>query len=177
MTTMNNGLTKKVLIEAFEDHAVSIYRYIYIRIGMNREIAEDLSQEVFYKVWNRRNDFDKSKSSLKSWLYLIAQGLIIDHYRKSTSKGKDKKAELDTEEIEKFGDTSNTDISDELLSEWILSKMKSLSEEEQELIILRYIEDENIKVISEIIGKKESATKVSIHRAINKLREIINEES
>lgn len=173
------ALNKEGLVNAFEDYADSIYRYIYIRVGMNQESAEDLSQEVFMKAWSLRDNYKESKSSMKTWLYLIARGVIVDFYRKSSTKGKDKKASLEVDQIERFADLKDKskELEDSILSDWILSKLKELSDEEQELIILRYIEDQDIKTISKIVNKKRSATKVAIHRAMNKLKKIVNEEN
>ncbi len=71
-------------LEAFEQlilqHEKRIYNYCY-RMTNNREDAEDLSQEIFIKVYKNLNSF-KGKSSFSTWIYRIAYNTCIDKYRK-----------------------------------------------------------------------------------------------
>ena len=60
----------------------SIYRYVYVRCGYNRETAEDITQDIFIKAWEKRKQFNSKKSTLKNWIYIIARNHIIDLYRK-----------------------------------------------------------------------------------------------
>src|SRR3989344_1240602 len=61
-----------------------IYRYIYFRVGSSKFEAEDLTQNVFFKAWDkiRNNGFksDGVNSSFKAWLYRIAHNTVIDYY-------------------------------------------------------------------------------------------------
>lgn len=158
------------LEKAFLKWGNSIYSYIFLRV-QNREIAEDLSQDVFFKAYRSRETFNPKKSSLKTWLFTIAKNSIIDHFKNPNQS---------TVDIEEFADKIpdqtedlGTQTANKNTKEFVFSKLKLLSEREQELIILRFKEDISVKEISEIMGMEYSATKVAIHRAIKNLSDLM----
>lgn len=59
-----------------------IYNFVY-RLVWNKETAEDIVQETFFKVWQNLKKFDQ-KRKLKPWLYAIARNTTIDHLRKKS---------------------------------------------------------------------------------------------
>src|SRR3989344_2331792 len=56
-----------------------IYRFVYFRVG-HKEIAEDLTEEVFIKAFENLHTLNQS-SSFEAWLYQIARNKVIDYYR------------------------------------------------------------------------------------------------
>jgi len=48
----------------------------------DKELAEEITQDIFMRVYNHLNDFDESKSSLKTWIYNIGKRIVIDYWRK-----------------------------------------------------------------------------------------------
>ena len=151
----------------FKKYNELIYRYIYIRVNFNKAIAEDISQEVFLRVLKSIDSFDVSKSSLKNWIFTIARNLVIDFYRR-------KKPEPLSERALENNQPEDTDNEERILYREILEELSNLTEDEKDLITLYYIEDFSIDEISKIIGKKYTATKVSIYRALDKLKQRIN---
>ncbi|MCX6807434.1 MAG: RNA polymerase sigma factor [Patescibacteria group bacterium] len=155
----------------FQKWNTAIYRYIYARLN-NQETAEDITQEVFIKAWQARDLFDDQKSSLKNWLYAIAINTIRDHLRKVKGKIEIELDEniQDDSEVKGQAETQN-------LVAFVFSHLEKLQEREQEIIILRYQEDLELKEIAEILNLELSATKVALHRAVQKLRDLCNDES
>jgi RNA polymerase sigma-70 factor (ECF subfamily) len=154
-------------ITAFDNYHECIYRFVYYRLNQNKQVAEDLTQEIFLKAWEKRKKFNPAKSSLKTWLYTIARNSVIDIYRKQ-------KMEIGIEDINSdlvFSEETNEN--DNLMS-FLKIKLKLLKENEQEVIILHYIEGLEIKEVALIIGKNYQATKVAISRALNKLKILVN---
>ena len=144
-----------------------LYRYIYIRCGYNRELAEDITQDIFVKAWEKRSTFNSSKSTLKNWIYIIARNHIIDLYRKKKVSLKSFDEDIHIKDL-------NISIEDEVVLGDILKNLEKLKEKEKEVIVLRYVQDLDIEAISKIIGKSRNTTKVMIHRAIKKLKYIMN---
>jgi len=141
---------------------------VYFRTGYSKEIAEDLTQEVFLRVWEKRNDFNSKKGNIRTWVYRIARNLVIDEYRKKKDIPNFNNFEGQSRGIEE-----EMIIND--MQSFILNKMKDLNEAEQELISLYYIEGLELKEVSEIINKSYDATKMAINRALHKLKNICNE--
>lgn len=66
----------RLIFETFQE---SIFRFLYLRTK-DVALAEDMLQEVFYKLWKSRDTLDEAQS-IKSYLYTIADNLFLNHYR------------------------------------------------------------------------------------------------
>lgn len=161
--------TSDDLTELFLELNEGIFNFILFRVGKNRETAEDLSQNVFLKAWENRDKYDHKKGALKTWIYTIAKNTIIDFYRTN-------KASRNSSFTDQVLVGEKLDLDASLMSDYVLDKLSQLTDEEQNLIILKYIEQLNTKEIAKIINKKIIATKVAIHRSLKKLTKIINED-
>lgn len=168
---VNNLRTAKDLSDLFVWLGKPIYLYIFVRCNNRTEIAEDLAQDVFLRAWEKRELFDPKKSSLKNWIYVIARNIVIDFYRKN-------KEQFSIEDEDYFQNETvneNDQVENEIYIKKVMSKLKELDSIEQEIIILRYIQELNIGEISKILEKSRGATRVMLHRAMNKLKEKLNE--
>jgi RNA polymerase sigma-70 factor (ECF subfamily) len=148
----------------------AIYRYIFVRIGSTNE-AEDLTEDVFVRVWEALPKYQVSQHPFKSWLYRIAHNLVVDYHRKH------KPVVLLEEEIQ--GEVDTTSLPEEIAEQHQmfnhLSKaIKLLGGEEQTVIILRFVEGLSHREIGEIIGKSEEASRVIQHRALAMLSKYLD---
>ncbi|MBN1618840.1 RNA polymerase sigma factor [Candidatus Dojkabacteria bacterium] len=161
--------TKEDLRKVFIQLNEQLFRYVYIRCGYNREQAEDITQDIFIKIWEKRELFNPKKSSLKNWIYVIARNYIVDYYRlKKPTKI------IDPESWESIASEVTGTQENEFMLEQVMKGLKKISAEDQEIITLRYIQELEIKDICKIIKKGYIATKVSIHRALKRLKNVIN---
>lgn len=154
----------------YDLYVEKIYRFIYFKVG-NKQEAEDLTSEVFLKVWNHISE-DKKIKSFSGLLYKIARNMVIDLYR---SKARDVQY-LD----------SQTDLPDE--GKWfekmlikaeakqILENLEKLKQEYKEVVTLRYVDELKIEEIADIMDKKNVAIRVMLHRALKKLKELSEEK-
>lgn len=72
-----SSFSKSDLKEIYDAHFEALRRFLYYKCG-EMELAEDLVQEVFIKVWEKRETI--KKETIKSLLYTIAKNLLINHY-------------------------------------------------------------------------------------------------
>jgi len=147
-----------------------IYRYIYYRV--DQHIAEDLTEETFLKAWQNLSKYKAGKHPFSAWIFRIAHNLVCDYYRKN---------EVSSEIDENFADTKlDSSPSYKLnlkLNEVKLRKaINKLPENYQQVILLKYINDEENTVIAKIIGKSEGAVRTLQFRALEKLRNILDEK-
>ena len=160
---------EQTLAKLCEKYYKVIYHYIYYRTS-NIQDAEDLTHEVFVRMVNNINE---QKGNFKSWLYTIAKNLLTDYYRK-------KQFRKTMEQLNKMEDmhTSTLPMEHEILDREVLRvAIKELSQEQQDVIVLKYISDLSNQDVAHIIKKSEGAVKVIANRAIQKLKhsmEIIN---
>jgi RNA polymerase sigma factor (sigma-70 family) len=146
----------------FEKYHVELFNYFQRRCR-NKEISEDLTQNVFQRIIKYRNSF-REDSVFRPWMYKIAQNLLYSHYRKKPPEDEF----TDTGQLADSPEGSEQVLQDKML----FDALKQLPEQDRELIELSRFQGLKYAEISEITGNSVSAIKVKIHRAIGKLREL-----
>ena len=137
------------------------------RLTMDRDTAEDLTQNVFLRLIKYRSSY-RQGLKFQSWIYQIARNVFSDHYQKV----KNKKADfIDIEKMgERIADNDESAKIDE--QELLLQKsMALLSEEQRELLVLTRFQHMKYEEVAVIMDTTVANIKVKVHRAIAKLRE------
>ena len=147
-----------------------IYRFVFFRVN-HRETAEDLVSDTFIRAWNKITEV-KKLDSFNGWIYQIARNLVIDHYRSS-------KIVVDIETLEnvlEYEDNviDQTDLGFSKLH--FLKAVKELSEDQQIIIKLKFIDELENGEIAQILEKPEGTIRVIQHRAITELKNILDDE-
>ncbi len=160
---------KEAFGKLYEIYLDRLYRYIYFRTGNNRELSEDLVQSVFVKAWEKLDTFGKSlpagrQGSFQAWLYTIARNTLIDHIR-----GARQQVALD-ENLADEKESVEEKVTDAVAIEQVMQKLQVLSDEQREIILLRFVEDLSYKEIAAITEKKEDAIRALQYRALKQLR-------
>lgn len=148
-----------------------VYRYFYFRLGNKRE-AEDLSQDVFLKAYSSFENYSYTGKTPLAYLYTIARNLLIDRGRKKRFAFVDDDM---APEIPDDADTSPERLAKEQDASDLHKKIALLPKEQQEVIILRFINELSTKEIALVIGKKEEAVRQLQSRGLKSLRNIFNE--
>lgn len=158
--------TEQAFLKLYDDHAESLFRHCYFRVS-SRELAEDLTQEAFMRVWNYLAE-GKTLDNPKAFLYRIAGNLIIDHYRHKKESSLDSLAEGG---YDPAGDDADS-ILEYVSGKQALRLLEKLEPQYREILILRYVSDLSISDIAEVIGQTENVVSVRIHRGIQKLKHL-----
>ncbi|MCF8331191.1 MAG: RNA polymerase sigma factor [Bacteroidales bacterium] len=145
---------------------------IIVKILGNEEDAEDLSQEVFLKVYKSLGTF-KRKSKFSTWIYRIAYNEAIT----KTRKRKHVIQGLENDIIENYTKDKATESLYELSSDkqklLLEEVLQKLPENGYIIITLYYKEDFSVKEISKITGMSESNVKVTLHRTRSKMQRLM----
>ncbi len=158
---------REIFEQAYIDLADSIFRYIYFRV-FDRDIAKDLTQETFYKVWDYLAK-GKDIENIKAFTYRTAHNIIVNHIR--GIKPSISIDELDETIGFEIADTSQEDSKQQAQDiASILDSFKILKDADAEIMKLRYIDDLSIQEIAEITSSTENSISVKIHRLLEKLR-------
>lgn len=157
-----------VFAEVYDLYIGQIYGYLFNRV-QNKQTAEDLTSEVFFKALRAFDKFDPSRASVKTWLYQIARNHLIDYYRTRKIVEDIQEADLVTPNSEMDVQLENV-LNLEKLKTWLLS----LPEESRELVTLRIWDELTYKEIAEITGRNEGALKVAFSRIIKQLQSFNN---
>ncbi len=154
----------------YDLHVERIYRFIFFKVS-NKEDAEDLTSDVFLKTWNYLIEPDRDVHSFNGLIYRIARNSVVDLYR-----ARAKKQECALEEvIERVSDQDVNlikAVDTKMQSEQLLVHLKKLKQEYQEVLQLRYIEELTIAEIADILEKRKNTVRVTVHRALKKLKEL-----
>jgi RNA polymerase sigma-70 factor (ECF subfamily) len=154
----------------YDHYQPAIYRFILFKVG-RREDAEDLTHHVFLRAWERIRSYKPRGYPFSSFLYRIARNQIIDHYR----------AKRETTPIEELELTlaaapeTAQHIDARLETDRVRKVLHEMKTEYQDVIILRFIEELSVEEAAVALGKSAGAVKVLQHRALKKLRELLNE--
>ncbi len=156
----------------YDEYVKRIYRFVYFKVS-NHEEAEDITSEVFLKAWNYLSESTEVKS-FGGLLYRIARNCVIDFYRARTARPEIVMVGSDNKEIE-IGDGGKwyADISSKVEAQKILSALQKMKQEYREVITFRYVDELKIEEIAEITGKGQIAVRVTLHRALKKLKDIV----
>jgi RNA polymerase sigma-70 factor, ECF subfamily len=147
-----------------------IYRFVLVKVG-HREEAEDLTHQTFLKAWEHIETYESRGYPFSSWLYRIARNSVIDHHRRSRSHINID--DLDYEIIAEEKNGAHT-LDSKIGMEMMLKAIFKLKDVEQDVLIMRFVEDLTHEEVAKAIGKSEGATKVIQHRALKNLQKLIN---
>ncbi|MBE9667343.1 RNA polymerase sigma factor [Mucilaginibacter boryungensis] len=153
----------------FQRYHRQLYGFLY-HMTYQREAAEDMVQQVFYKMLKYRHNFTGSGEFIH-WMYAIARNVLKD-------QGKRKKLAMAASSVEDMADwiPGSTNIEEQLerkqAAQGLQQAMGRLSEDEREILSLSRFQELKHQEIAQILNISEGAVKVRVHRAMCQLKEI-----
>lgn len=165
METVKNGDLQQASL-LFDRYHKRLFNFL-ARMTMDRELAEDLTQNVFLRMIKYRKSY-REGARFQSWIYQVARNVFSDHYQ----AGKNKK--VDHMDVEKIGnwmadedDSSRIEEQEKVLHR----SLALLNEEQRELLVLTRFQHMKYEEVAELMDTTVANIKVKVHRAISKLRE------
>lgn len=153
-----------VMSVLFERYHVQLYNF-FLRLTADRETSQDLTQNLFYRMIKYKNSY-KCESGFKPWMYRMARNLHID-YCNSEKRSR----EVLTVTGEYPSDPSDDVAATEEDYMRLEKAFSVLSDEQREVIVMSRYQGLKYEDISRITNQSVPAIKVTVHRAIKKLRE------
>lgn len=171
---------------AWEQMARSQHRRIYgicYRFTGSPTEAEDLTQEVFLKIYKNLASFDPAKGGFGTWVTTLTRNLLVDNYRRTrmdrasesldeTYEGEDS-GPTKAERLADSGKTQEQHVSGLELRAQIQEALKQVSPELREAVILRDLEDMDYKDIAEVLGVPQGTVKSRISRGRAELARLL----
>jgi RNA polymerase sigma-70 factor, ECF subfamily len=155
------------LYEAYFDR---VYRFVYFRVT-DAQIAEDLTSLVFLKAWESLGRYHPHGPFL-AWLYAIARNTVIDNYRTRKPTISLEEAAPVAAQDEKLDDHIQLQFEVQSLQ----TAMQHLTEEQQEVITLKFIADYDTAQIAKMMGKSEGAIRALQMRALQALGRVMKHD-
>jgi RNA polymerase sigma-70 factor (ECF subfamily) len=159
---------ERAVLQAYRKYSDAIYRYAYYQVG-NAHLAEDVVADVFLRMIEKIDGYSYQGVPFSAWLYRIAHNLIADHFRLSGKMN----SLLANPELHEKPDDPATVVETRMTVERLYDALSHLTEEQRQVIVLKFIEDYDNSQVAAILGKNEGAVKSLQHRALDALRRLL----
>lgn len=161
---------KQAIGELYRLHVDVIYRYIWGRVR-DESVTEDLTAQVFLKALEGLPTYEPSGKPFVAWLYSIAYARIVDHWRKH-----ERRVEVPLEETFPARDLRPEEFL-EAEADWAVAidLLAQLTDDQQDVIILRFIGEMSLAQVAETLGKTVGATKAIQYRALASLARLLEQ--
>ena len=158
--------------QVYDAYVDSVYRYLYYRVG-SHALAEDLTSETFLRALRRIDSFTWQGKDIGAWFTTIARNLVADHVKSSRFK-----LEVSTADM-LDADRADDGIEDEVLgrlqSAALLDAVRKLKPEQQECVVLRFLQGLTVAETAGVLGRSEGAVKQLQLRAVRALAKLLPE--
>jgi RNA polymerase sigma-70 factor (ECF subfamily) len=162
------------LVERYQDRLVGILFHL---VG-NLQEAEDLSQDVFLRIYKARKGY-RPRAKFSTWLFTIANNLALNHLRGKARKGAvpmggagtDSQSSPFAAQLAAREGTASSQFRKIELSEVVREAMEVLGEDQKMAVLLSKFEDMSYAEIAGVMGRSPTAIKSLLARARNQLRE------
>ena len=156
--------------EIYDAYVDTIYRYLYYRVG-SHALAEDLTSETFLRALRRIDSFTWQGKDIGAWFTTIARNLVTDHVKSSRFR-----LEVTTADM-LDADRADEGIEGEVLTRLqnaaLLDAVKELKAEQQECIVLRFLQGLSVAETADVMGRTEGAIKQLQLRAVRALAKLL----
>lgn len=156
----------------YDHYNAAVYRFVYYRVSTSA-LAEDLVSETFFRALRSMATFQWQGKEFGAWLITIARNLIADHYKSGRTR-------LETATDDFSGHEGVTDGPEEevlagLTNEALRKALTRLPAEQQECLVLRFLNGSSIAETAAALGRSEGAVKQLQMRAVRNLAKLVPE--
>ena len=157
------------LEKLYRDNFQKVYNYVYYRL-LDATQAEDVTSAVFMKAVANFDKFDATRASFSTWILRIAHNTLVDYFR--TRKPS---APLETLGADEPSSEDDYPVLDEHQAQ-VAQLLSLLSEEDRELVFLKYYEDKRNVEIAQILDMNPATVATRLRRALLTMRTHAKEE-
>lgn len=133
-----------------------------------RDLAEEIVQEVYVKIWAKAADFDSGRASPITWIATIARNRCLDELRKKSTVSLDELQETQEFAAEEINPLAGIEHGQNLAA--LMSCLNSLEEEKRQMILLAYYRGFSREALSQKFAKPVATIKTWLHRGLAQLR-------
>ena len=153
----------------YDNYAAALNGIIY-RLVEDKELAEDILQEAFVKIWNNFSSYDTTKGRLFTWMLNLTRNLTIDTLR---SKGYKKQSKISGDENSVSNFTENKAVAEKFDAMGIRKQLSNLKPEQRSIIDMAYFNGYTQDEISKELGIPLGTVKTRMRSAILELRKML----
>jgi RNA polymerase sigma-70 factor (ECF subfamily) len=155
------------LAEVYRRHAGAAYA-LARRLLNDNQLAEEILQEVFLRLWNNPERFDSERGSLRAYLLAQTHGRAVDLLRSETARRR--REEREAREAPAFGDDIERQVIDLTVSEKVKEVVGRLPDDERRAIELAYFGGHTYRQVAVMLETPEGTVKSRIRSGLRRLR-------
>ncbi len=158
--------------ELYDLYVDNVYRYLIYRVREPSD-AEDLTSEVFTRAFANIHRYTWQGKSFLAWLYTIARNAVTDRRRRERPT-----VDLDNAYgVAEEGPTAHDHAVRGEEVEALKGAVKHLTSEQQEVLVLRFVENMSSREVANVLGKNEGAIRALQFRALGRLRKLLHDQA
>ena len=154
---------KELQEKIYRDYHSKVFGYVSSRVN-SREDAEDITANIFMKVFSAISTYDESKASVSTWIYRITHNAVIDFYRMN-------RIHVEIPEDLESEETMGEELFKEETLRELREALKAMPQQLRDIIVLRYYKGLPLTEIAKKISLSYGATKLRHKQALKFLRE------
>lgn len=158
----------------YDRYVETVFRFVYFRVG-NRQLAEDLTSDTFLRALKRIGSFTWQGRDLGAWLVTIARNLVADHFKSGRYRLEVTTGDVLDADREDRGPEGSPEaaVVEHITNVALLTAVKQLNPEQQECIVLRFLQGFSVAETARAMGKNEGAIKALQYRAVRALARLL----
>lgn len=156
----------------FDHYHPSVYRFLYYRTR-SHTLAEDLASETFFRALRSMNNFRWQGKDFGAWLMTIARNLTTDHFKAGRTR-----LEQTTEDMGVHDDATEgpeSAVLASLTNEMLLDALTKLPKEQQECLVMRFLQGMSIAETAQVLERSDGAVKQLQLRGVRNLAKLLPE--
>ena len=158
----------------YDAYVDQIFRYLYYRVG-SHSLAEDLTSETFLRALRRIDSFTYTGKDIGAWFTTIARNLVTDHVK--SSRFKLEVTTADMLDADRAVDGIEQQVLDRLQNAALMDAVRELKPEQQECIVLRFLQGLSVAETAEVMSRSDGAVKQLQLRAVRALAKLLPEQA
>lgn len=158
----------------YDHYQLSIYRFCYHRLG-SVALAEDLTSETFFRALRGMAGFRWQGKDFGAWLMTIARNLTADHYKAGRTRMEYATEDMSAHDAPTEG--PETAVLSSLTNEALLQALTELPAEQQECLIMRFLQGLSIAETAKVLGRSSGAVKQLQLRGVRNLAKLLPEDA
>jgi RNA polymerase sigma-70 factor (ECF subfamily) len=158
--------------QIYDAYVGQVYRYLYYRVG-SQPLAEDLTSETFLRALRRIDSFSWQGRDICAWFITIARNLVTDHFK--SSRFRLEVSTADMLDADRADDGIEQQVLDNLQNAELLDAVRQLKAEQQECVVLRFLQGLSVAETAAVMDRSEGAVKQLQLRAVRALAKLVPE--
>lgn len=156
---------REMFSRLYEAYVSRIYRYVYFRVP-EEALAEDITSQVFLKVWEKLDTYQAGHSPFMAWIYRIAHNTVIDYYR--TRKAAISIEDAREVELSHYDDVDEK-LDSQLQSQELRAALEGLTKDQQQVLLMKFVGGMSTTEIARKMRKQEGAVRALQMRGLQGL--------